>query len=178
MRYCCYSLHGNWFVPTSTFRWLTFKKCSVPIWVPGFSHIAHGFLRGWNFRFYRWIQDSWRSGVWIFAGPEARSFSLPDHASVFSAEFVIIIGGWVAEWLARRSFNPRSCGLPGLNLDRRSAAQASLPPVLRWTWHGCTYITTMAVNCCWYEIHWAMVGNWPWTWPHQNANNYYYWSLL
>ena len=41
----------------------------------------------------------------------------------------MVCWGWVAEWLARRSFNPRSCGLAGSNLDRRTVAHPSLPPV-------------------------------------------------
>ena len=40
-------------------------------------------------------------------------------------------GGWMAEWLARWSFNPRSCGLAGSNPGRRSVARPSLPPGLR-----------------------------------------------
>ena len=56
-------------------------------------------------------------------------------------------GGWVAEWLARQSSNPRLCGLAGSNRDRRSARN---PPHYRGfgdsgvyteivVWTNCTY---------------------------------------
>ena len=46
-------------------------------------------------------------------------------------------GGWVAEWLACRSSKIHHAA--GSNLDRRSVAQPSLPPGLRWLqWgHSC-----------------------------------------